>query len=142
MSAGEYIDLDSNIDKWESMHKAMAVLFRPILKQVGNKYSIEEYVGSSGELEFQNSTHLSELLRFMPLDIVIGARVFFYHLGNELLKTTRSYLIKETMKMISPKSGNSTNSGDGTTQSMHSLEESLKTLTELPDFHLPKLLHT
>ena len=43
MTLGEYVDLDTYISKWDDMHKAMAVLYRPIETSLGNKYTIEKY---------------------------------------------------------------------------------------------------
>jgi hypothetical protein len=73
-------------------------------------------------------------MRFMPLDVAFGALVFFYHLGNELLKATRSYLVEETLELITQQQGNLVRNGDGTTVSTHSLRETLEDLTKLPDF--------
>jgi len=130
MSLGEYSDCDKYITDWEQMHRTMAVLYRPITSEIKDQYTIREYDGTR---EF------AELMRFMPLDIVFGALVFFYHLGNELLKSTRSYLVTETVEMILAEQDNSLNSGDGTTAFTHSLKETLEGLTKLPDFQLPKL---
>jgi len=141
ISVGEYIDLDRYVNDWQTMHNAMAVLFRPITKQVGKKYLIADYVGSDGNLEFPNDTPMSDLMKYMPLDIALGAVVFFYRIANELLQSTRRYLVEETTKMISLPSHNSTEHGDGITQSIHSLKEMLEHLTKLPNFQLPKLLH-
>tara|TARA_Y100000389_G_scaffold45662_1_gene40526 strand:- start:1120 stop:1782 length:663 start_codon:yes stop_codon:yes gene_type:complete len=85
MSLGEYIDLDNYIGDWNNMHKAMNVLFRPIENKRGGKYNIIEYGKQDN----------SEVLKDMPLDIVLGAMVFFYHLNNELLTITLSYLEEE-----------------------------------------------
>lgn len=85
MSLGEYIDLDNYIGDWDNMHKAMNVLFRPIENKRGGKYNIIEYGKQDN----------SEVLKDMPLDIVLGAMVFFYHLNNELLTITLSYLEEE-----------------------------------------------
>jgi hypothetical protein len=130
MSLGEYTDCDGYISDWENMHRAMAVLYRPITSNIKDKYTITEYEGTA---EFAN------LMKFMPLDIAFGALVFFYHLGNELLKSTRNFLVEETMEMILVQQANLTNSGDGTIHSMHSVKEMLEDLTKLPDFQLPKL---
>ena len=43
VSLGEYIDLDNNASKWEQMHVAMNVLYRPIKTSKVGKYNIEEY---------------------------------------------------------------------------------------------------
>lgn len=83
MSLGEYIDLENNMSDWQTMHKAMSILYRPITFKRGHKYQIEEYKGVHEE--FTN----------MPLDVVFGAQVFFYNLANELLTTTLNYIHKE-----------------------------------------------
>ncbi len=134
ISFGEYVDLDKYLNDWQTMHRAMAVLFRPILKKVKDKYEIINYSGTD---EF------AELRKFMPLDVVLGAMVFFYRLGNELLKATRNYSLKQTKELLKTTASNhnSISNGDGTIVSMHSLEEMLDTLTKLPKFELPKHLH-
>lgn len=83
ISQGEYVDLDNYITNWEDMHKAMAVLFRPIKDKKGDKYTIHDYQGTE---EF------SDLMKYMPLDVALGAYVFFCHLGNELLISTLEFL--------------------------------------------------
>ena len=42
ISLGEFVDLDK-LTEWDLMHKAMAVLYRPITFKKGNKYLIEDY---------------------------------------------------------------------------------------------------
>ena len=53
MTLGEYIDLDENMGDWETMHKAMAVLYRPVIHKKGDRYKIKEYDGldNSGEMK-------------------------------------------------------------------------------------------
>jgi hypothetical protein len=89
ITLGEYTDLDTYISDWDNMHKAMAVLYRPITKKVLNNYLIKEYNGSH---------EYSELMKSMPLDVVLSATVFFFNLLAELLKYTVNYL--ETDKQI------------------------------------------
>lgn len=89
ITLGEYTDLDNYISDWDNMHKAMAVLYRPITKKVLNNYLIKEYNGSH---------EYSELMKSMPLDVVLSATVFFFNLLAELLKYTANYL--ETDKQI------------------------------------------
>ena len=43
MTFGEFVDLDSSLTDWDSMHDAMAVLYRPITKSVLKSYDIEDY---------------------------------------------------------------------------------------------------
>jgi hypothetical protein len=119
---GENTDLLNYIKEWETMHKAMAVMFRPItLKQKG-KYLIEEYKSAS--------VH-EEIMKKAPLSVVLGAQVFFYHLTNELLKSTLSYLEKE---MDSQQKGKQPlqNSGQNITNSLSYLKETLGDLMKFP----------
>ena len=66
MSLGEYVDLDNNASKWESMHIAMNVLYRPIVTSKVGKYNIEEYTTSNPEKMLD-----------MPLDAALGSLFFF-----------------------------------------------------------------
>jgi len=83
ITLGEYTDLDKYISDWDKMHNAMAVLYRPITKKLKDKYQIEEYNGSYT---------YCDVMKYAPVDVVLGAVVFFYNLGNELLKSTIVYL--------------------------------------------------
>ena len=73
MSFGEYIDLDTFIGDHQNIHKAMAVLYRPITQSYKDKYTIEKYTGD----KYEEMVH-------MPMDAVLGSILFFYHLGMEL----------------------------------------------------------
>jgi hypothetical protein len=113
MTSGEFIDLDTNISDWQNMHKAMAVLYRPITSS--NKlgqYQIEEYEGT---------VNYADVMKFAPLDAVLSAVVFFYHLGMELLNATLNYIQEEGTDLL--KKNNSENDGDGINQSMQQLKE-------------------
>ena len=80
---GEYIDIESNITKWDGLHKALAVLYRPITEKLKDTYEIEEYQG-------EDKYH--ELMLNLPLNIVLGTSVFFCNLENELLSNLTAYL--------------------------------------------------
>lgn len=118
MTLGEYIDLDENFSDWESMHKAMAVLYRPVKLQKGDRYQIEEYSG----------TEDSEQMKKMPLDVVMGAMVFFYRLNNELLKTTLNYLEREAKDTTTHQQLHLQKNGDGIKASMELLRGMLPSL--------------
>jgi len=138
MSFGEYVDLDHNIGKVESFHKAMAVLYRPITKKTKDTYSI---MGYSGTDEF------AEIMKYAPLDIAMTASVFFYRLGNDLVQATLTSLEQEMKKnqelQTTIQNGlSSTNSGDGIIQSMHSLKEMLQSLMKLPNWEYGSALPT
>jgi hypothetical protein len=128
MTFGEYTDLDSYIGDWENMHKAMAVLFRPITKKgLNNTYEIEKYNGS---------ITYSDVMKHAPLDVVFGANVFFYNLGNELLKSTMNYLENNTQMQTILQQHNSENDGVGIVQSMDLLKEILQDLTQSQNYQL------
>ena len=125
ISFGEYIDLESNIIDVQSFHKAMAVMYRPITSQKGDKYTIEKYNGTA---------NYADLMKYAPLDVVLPASVFFWSLGNELLTATLSYLEKQMTKkskMILAKQLNLESNGDGINQYINSLKETLQSLNEL-----------
>ena len=130
MSTGEYMDLDTYITDWDTMHNAMAVLYRPITNKLGNKYQIEEYKGS---------VTYADVMRHAPLDVVLGAMVFFYNLGNDLLKSTVNYLEtnKEVQNILNKH--NLGNVGDGIQVSMLLLKETLEDLMKFPSYQLHKV---
>lgn len=118
---GENKDVTTYINDWGTMHKAMAVLFRPIKQKQRDKYIIEEYEGSH---------KYSEVMKDMPLDVVLGSMVFFYNLTNVLLKSIPSFLEKEVVKeqmqgVISPENGEAIQSY------IHLLKETLQDLEKL-----------
>lgn len=126
MSAGEYMDLDGYVDDWDQMNNAMAVLFRPITNKFKHLYSIEEYEGSS---------KYAELMKQLPMDIVLGAHVFFFNLGNELLRSMMRYSSEEAETILT-KQHNLENGGDGINQSMLLRKEMYDDLMKLPNFQL------
>jgi len=126
MTFGEYTDLDTYITDWNEMHKAMAVLYRPIKKKgLNGTYEIEEYNGT---------ITYAEVMKHAPLDVCLGATIFFYNLGNELLKATIVYLEKDKeVQNLMHKQTLDLN-GDGITQSMLLLKETLMNLTTLQSY--------
>lgn len=113
MSLGEYIDLDNNAPKWENMHIAMNVLYRPIVISKVGKYNIEEYTTSNPDKMLD-----------MPLDAVISSLVFFYQLGIELSKHTILSSNQEEIENIQEKLTSEQN-GVGINQFIVSLTEML-----------------
>lgn len=88
---GENKDITSHLKEGEgSVHKAMAVLYRPTKKSATSTYSIEKY-----KVPVDHQKYMKD----MPLHVMIGARVFFWNLIKELLDHTPSYLKKEMEKM-------------------------------------------
>jgi len=128
ISFGEYVDLDNYLAKWDDFHKAMAVMYRPIIRKHGDKYEIAEYTGAA---EF------CDLMKFAPLDVAISSSVFFWTLGSELLSATLNFMEKELTKMKKEEYLTLTQelslekSGVGIQASMDSLKETLRNTTKL-----------
>tara|TARA_R110002167_G_scaffold43823_1_gene132240 strand:+ start:163 stop:780 length:618 start_codon:yes stop_codon:yes gene_type:complete len=104
MTTGEYIDLSASGVSADTLHKTMAILFRPVIKTdaFGN-YEIESYRADS---------KYNELMKQAPMNIVNGMLVFFCHLSNELQKCIRksTEVIVEEVKR---KQQDTLRSGDG-----------------------------
>ena len=118
LTLGEYIDLDNNISKWEQIHVAMNVLYRPIKDSKGLNYNIKDY-----------DTSDSDKMKNMPLGAAMGSIFFFYNLGLELSRDTiLSSNNQAEMEGIQEQHNFATSDGDGTTQFMDSLTEILQNL--------------
>ena len=119
ISIGEYIDIESNLSGFKNIHKAMAVLYRPVTKKHKEKYQVEEYTGYS---------KYSEALKYMPLNAALGAMVFFYRLEKDLLNITLKCLEEEKdNKQIIQALRRFQVNGDGISQFTDLLEEKLST---------------
>ena len=130
ISLGEFVDLDSYMSDWDNMHKAMAVLYRPVTFSKKNMYLIEDY---------ESSDKYSEALKDMPIDIVLGALVFFYRLGKELSLYLMGYLQNQATKSASTLKQTLEENGDGINPYMRSLKETYYALKRLPNSQFDKL---
>lgn len=121
MTFGAYVDLDTFIGKWENMHKAMAVMYRPVLSRKGDFYEIERYQGAE---KYEN------IMRYAPVNVALGAMLFFYRLGIKLSRHTLNY----TLKSLSPQDTQELEkrflerNGVGISQFMQSLEGTYSSL--------------
>lgn len=89
-TAGEWIDAEQLCgDFWKNAHKVMALLFRPVTREWGNRYEIEPYTAKEDAEAFLD----------MPADQVAGALLFFSTTKNELLTTLQSSLIQAATKV-------------------------------------------
>jgi len=127
MSLGEYVDVEASLGDWQNIHKAMAVLYRPINFQSKDKYTIAPYTPSE---------EVSELMREMPLSVVMGSMVFFYALGIELSRASLSYLEMEMKRAKTSQLKEALEkNGVGINQFMESLKETSQSLTKLQPSH-------
>ena len=87
ITTGEYIDLSTYGNSMETLHKTMAVLFRPITKDMAfGSYEIEPYNGTKDR---------AEIMKQAPMNIVLGMLVFFCDLSREL----KNHILKSTLVM-------------------------------------------
>lgn len=133
ITLGEFSDLDNYFGKWDKMHNAMAVLYRPITDKSGDKYLIQDYNGS---------ITYCDVMKQMPLDVVLGAMVFFYNLSNELLISSLNYLEMNPQVQAMIDKHNSDLSGDGIALSMLWLKEMLEDLMKYRDYSSQLHLHS
>ena len=127
ITLGEYVDIEYNISDWQKIHKAMAVLYRPVNFKAKDKYDVAPY---------KVNEEIQELMKEMPLDAAISSMLFFYNLGSDLLGAIPKYLEqnlrKEDMQMLDK---HLQKNGGGINQFMHSLKEMSETSMQLPNFH-------
>ena len=116
MTFGEYVDLDTYIGDYENIHRAMAVLYRPITQKYNDKYLIEEYKGED-----------NQIMKDMPMDAVLSSILFFYHLGIDLSKAMLNSLEDQENKDLVQQLTLEKN-GDGINQFSDSLKEILEDL--------------
>ena len=127
MTFGEYVDLESFMSDWDSMHKAMAVLYRPIKYNNNGKYLIEDYDGTD---------RYWEVMKDAPVNVALGAMVFFYRLGKKLCKYTMDYLLlQQNQREASTQEKALERNGDGINQFMLSLEKTYQELVKSQKFH-------
>ena len=97
ITLGEFADIETFVknDIDNNLPELMAILYRPIVEEKNNIYIIEAYDG--------NISIRAEEMKKMSAEQVQSALVFFYNLGNELLKTLPLYLmerLKEIKKQL------------------------------------------
>lgn len=123
MSFGEYVDLDTFITDWKNMHKAMAVLYRPITDKSKDLYLIEEY---------ESALKYADNMKYMPTNIALGAVVFFYRLGaklsNHMIQSIRQEMENNPPSKVESKFLEQ--NGVGINQFTQSLKEMSRSLTE------------
>ena len=124
MTSGEFIDLENYLSSTETFNQAMAVLYRPIKSKVKDLYTIEEY---------ESSYKYSEVLKYMPLDIALGAMVFFWTLQKDCVNALTDYIQNEVEQSEQAKQLLEKNMG-GISQFMQQVRETFSTLMPLPNY--------
>ena len=118
ISTGAFIDAESYLTDVQSLHKAMAVLYRPIIAKAKDLYVIEPY---------ESALKYEGIMKSAPLDVVLGMQVFFWDLSIELLNATSHYIqdnLTEEEKSLLEKNG------VGINQSMQLLRETFLDLNK------------
>ena len=126
MSYGEFIDLEKYLFSDKELHKAMAVLYRPIKFKSKDKYLIHDYKGTS---------YMADVMKDTPLDVAISARVFFYRLATKLGNYTMAYTLKQLQEKNQNKQDkDSVKNGETIKQYLLSLEKMLEESEKLQNF--------
>lgn len=124
ITSGEFIDLETYLSDTETLHKAMAVLFRPIKSKVKDLYIIEEY---------EAADKYSEVLKYMPLDIALGSMLFFWTLLNDCGNALSHYIQNEVEQSEQAKQVLEKN-GVGINQFTQQLKAIFSDSIQLPNF--------
>lgn len=84
LSLGEFVDLEAHAKTgfFDSLHKVMAILYRPITDSMRDHYTIEAYNPS----ERQNQAMLQA-----PMSVALGAMIFFLSIASRLAVDSLNY---------------------------------------------------
>ena len=88
---GAWVDLEilSQEDVIDNINHIMAVLYRPIEKRNGNKYTLKKY--KSAEVNDRK-----EMFKELPVKYWLGVTNFFFLLSTSLIENTKSSLVWKT----------------------------------------------
>lgn len=95
---GEYVDLVTySKDLWQNIALLMAILYRPIVEEKGEKYRIQPYSGTiDSQVELFNKK--------LTMDLVFGALSFFFNLQMDLVEDIlNSSILKVQQMSLDPK---------------------------------------
>ena len=132
MVYGEYLDLVeyTKKDMWDKMPTIMAMMYRPIIIESGEIYTIEKYSSTN-----EDRVELFNL--YLTMDCVFGAISFFLDLQRDLLIGTQIYLqemLKKVGKKGSPLQMALAQNGADSTQLQYLQEMISSNLTALRSF--------
>jgi hypothetical protein len=114
ITSGAYIDANEYLTDIQTLHKAMAVLYRPIKKKHKGTYTIEEY---------KTAETYEDIMKYAPINVALGMQVFFYDLVKELMNATNRYLQQNLQTLSEQEKKTLEESGVGINQFMQQLEE-------------------
>jgi hypothetical protein len=106
ITGGEFIDLENYMKEPETWHKAMSILYRPITTRKKNWFDKSDH----DFYDIESYTEAHDFFIDAPAEYYLGATVFFYNLGNDLLNAMTDYSQKilkkhQQSKAISIRSG-------------------------------------
>jgi len=110
ITTNEYLHIDEFTKSADTLHKALAVLYRPITKRKRNWFRKGAH-DLYDILPYKEQNAFEEMFLDVSCIYYLGAMVFFYNLGNDLLKSMQDYLVQLEIK--TKKKVSSMISGDG-----------------------------
>lgn len=94
IKTGEYIDITEYSKDPTTYHKMLAVMYRPVEKSYKQLYEIEKY---------ENAQKYADVMKRIPVEILLGAFDFFFHLLEDLLSDLDTYSKKMMVKLTTQK---------------------------------------
>ena len=99
LTLGEYVDLESYCagqDMVNNLHKALAVMYRPVTNEALHQYEIAPYAPNR---------LVQESMKQVPMSVAVSAVVFFYNIGKAFAKDLQSSSHRPTGMLGPTRSG-------------------------------------
>lgn len=109
--ANEYIHIEEYLKKPDTWAKALAVMYRPVIKRKRNWFRKNTH-DLYDILHYSEGMPTEEWFLDVSCEYYLGATVFFYNLGNDLLTYMQDYSKVMAAKVVKKKN-TLTKSGDG-----------------------------
>lgn len=90
ITSNEFMHLEEYLKKPDTWNKALAVLYRPLTKTKRNWFKRNAH-DLYDILPYQEQNTFEEMMLDISCVYYLGAMVFFYNLGNDLLKYMQDY---------------------------------------------------
>lgn len=98
ITANEFIHLEEYVKKPQTWNKALAVLYRPVTKRKRNWFKKEAH-DLYDILPYNEENAFENLMLDVSCVYYLGAMVFFYNLGNDLLRYMQDYSMQVADKI-------------------------------------------